>query len=290
MSRKIIDLTGQKFNHLTVLEKDTSKTDRTYWICQCDCGNIISVRGDSLKNGCPKSCGCLQRENLIDLTGQKFGRLLVLKRDTSKSDYVYWLCQCDCGNITSVISSHLRKGNTTSCGCLQKEKASKMFTIDLTGQRFGYLKVLKRDFSKKGGTYWICQCDCGNITSILSTSLKKGSTTSCGCINSKGENKIRNILTILKIDFTQQKTFNDLKYKYKLRFDFFLPDYNCCIEYNGIQHYKAIEYFGGEKSLKEQKEKDNLKRQWCKENNIKLIEIPYTDYDKINEDYLKSRL
>lgn len=59
----LVDIKGQKFNRLTVLELDYIKGKRTYWKCQCDCGNIISVRGDSIRNGHAKSCGCLQKES-----------------------------------------------------------------------------------------------------------------------------------------------------------------------------------------------------------------------------------
>lgn len=226
---------------------------------------------------------------LIDLTGQKFGRLTVLNRDFSKKGKkVYWICQCDCKKIISVRTDSLKNGHTQSCGCLQKEIMSKQNFIDLTGQRFGYLTVLERDLLKKGNqVYWICKCDCGNIVSIQGGSLRNQDVKSCGCLKSKGESRIRDVLSYLNINFIQQKTFNDLRYKTNLRFDFFLPDYNCCIEYQGQQHYQAVEYFGGEEQLKKQKEKDNIKKQWCKDNNIKLIEIPYWDYNKLNQDYLK---
>lgn len=85
---------------------------------------------------------------LIDLTGQKFNRLLVIKRDLSRKG-VYWICQCDCGNQVSVLSQNLRTGNTQSCGCLNREKLDNINTIDLTGKIFGDLIVLERDYSKK---------------------------------------------------------------------------------------------------------------------------------------------
>ena len=229
----------------------------------------------------------------IDLMGQKFNRLTVLRRDTlKKGNHSYWICQCDCGNICSVRGDNLINGKIQSCGCLQKEIISKQNTIDLMGQKFGYLTVLKRDISKKDNhSYWICQCDCGNIVSVRRDSLINGRTQSCGCYkSSKGEDKIKDILSFLKIDFIQQKTFNNLKYKDNLRFDFFLPEYNICIEYQGQQHYEIVEYFGGKEAFKERKIRDNIKKQWCKENNIKLIEISYTDFDKLNEDYIKSKL
>lgn len=63
--------------------------------------------------------------------------------------------------------------------------------------------------------------------------------------------------------------------------DFYLPSNNIIIEYNGIQHYKQKEYFGGDNALEKQQERDMALRQYCKEHGIKLIEIPYWDYDNI---------
>lgn len=113
---------------------------------------------------------------------------------------------------------------------------------------------------------------------------------SCGCKNfSKGELKIKNILQKLNISFKQEYKFKDCinpKTKYPLRFDFYLPDYNCCIEYDGEQHF--IEGCFQNNDLKDRQYKDNIKNLYCKNNNIILIRIPYTDLKKINKEYLIS--
>lgn len=128
----LIDLTGNKYNRLTVLYRDESKPKgnkkSAYWICKCDCGTIKSIRGDHLRNNKIQSCGCLQKErasdvNTIDLTGQKFGRLLVLSKVNKTNKHgPFWKCKCDCGNIVEVQGCYLRDGTTKSCGCLQKEQ------------------------------------------------------------------------------------------------------------------------------------------------------------------------
>jgi len=97
------------------------------------------------------------------------------------------------------------------------------------------------------------------------------------CKESKGENKIRELLNNFSVNFIPQYKFDKCKYKLKLPFDFYLPDYNTCIEYNGIQHYKAIDYFGGEKRFKEQQKKDIIKKVYCEKNNIRLIIIKYNE-------------
>lgn len=67
-----------------------------------------------------------------------------------------------------------------------------------------------------------------------------------------------------------------------MRFDFYLPDHNTCIEYDGIQHFKIIEYFGGRSGFMKQKHRDKIKNNYCKENNIKLLRISYNDFNNIN--------
>lgn len=93
---------------------------------------------------------------------------------------------------------------------------------------------------------------------------------------------IRKILKENNINFTQQKIFDDCinpKTQSKLRFDFYLPDYNCCIEYDGEQHFKETFYFKDD--LKTIQYRDQIKNQYCQKNNINLIRIPYYNIDKI---------
>ena len=97
------------------------------------------------------------------------------------------------------------------------------------------------------------------------------------CKESWGEKEIRNILKQNNINFESQKTFEKCVNKSLLPFDFYLPKYNLCIEYDGIQHFKPIDFFGGKKSLKETQKKDKIKTDYCKENNIELIRISYED-------------
>ena len=213
----------------------------------------------------------------IDLTGKRFEKLIVIKRvENSNDGHARWLCQCDCGNTITVSSNVLKKGNCKSCGCLRKEVASKKASFnykDLTNQRFG--KLIAKSYlgsSGKGSVLWLCFCDCGNNNFITTSHhLLSGNTQSCGCLKSKGEEKIKLILQQHNIIYEQEKTFSDLPLK---RFDFYLPDFNLLIEYDGQQHFQVA--FGQDKNkLILQQKYDKIKNEWCKENNIKLIRIPY---------------
>lgn len=101
------------------------------------------------------------------------------------------------------------------------------------------------------------------------------------CNESKGESEIHRILEIKCINYIRQKTFKDCKNINLLKFDFYIPDYNTCIEYDGEQHFKINEYFGGEESFNKCKINDHIKNNYCTKNNIKLIRIPYYDFNKI---------
>jgi len=97
------------------------------------------------------------------------------------------------------------------------------------------------------------------------------------CKLSVGEKKIIDYLKENKIEFIQQKTFKDCKIIKFLFYDFYLPEYNICIEFDGRQHFESVEYWGGEIGLKERQFRDKYKTQYCKDNNIKLIRIRYDE-------------
>lgn len=239
------------------------------------------------------------KENLgrgKDLRGQKFERLTPLyplKERISRN--VVWHCVCDCGKETNVIASHLTSKHTRSCGCLNVEAAilvGQNKLIDLSGQQFGKLLVIKRD-----GTYehngrkepiYLCKCECGNFKYVSRTNLKCGNTSSCGCLGtSKGEYKIAQILQQNNIIFETQKKYDTCIFsdtKGVARFDFYLPQYNVLIEYDGEQHFtyrENINSWNNKENFIKVQQRDKEKNQWCKDNNIPLIRIPYTHYDNL---------
>ena len=140
-----------------------------------------------------------------DFTGQRFGKLLVLGED---EDYILpsgkhiprWKCQCDCGNVVSVIGSSLvRKIQPTrSCGCVSREfiRTLSKPRMNLIGQRFGRLTVIERgeDYVISSGKHysvWKCRCDCGNITDVKQHKLLQSVTSSCGCYKRENTSKLK---------------------------------------------------------------------------------------------------
>lgn len=119
--KELVDLSGQKFNKLTVVSLFERK--RKKWNCVCDCGTESVVEEKNLKSGNVKSCGCTRilkiKSRIKDLSGEIFGRLTVISK--SEREGRYWDCLCECGQTTTTLYSSLICGRTKSCGCLYKE-------------------------------------------------------------------------------------------------------------------------------------------------------------------------
>lgn len=123
----IKDETGNRYGKLTVLSQtDNREFGSVKWLCKCDCGAFCEVAGDSLRSGDTQSCGCLVAErsresNLIDITGQTFGKLTVISLNeelSAEKKAIFWKCLCECGNYTNVKGQSLKAGAVKSCGCL----------------------------------------------------------------------------------------------------------------------------------------------------------------------------
>lgn len=231
---------------------------------------------------------------MIDETGNIYGYLTVIKRGPNGRDgRVQWICDCKCGTKEIIVSgSQLRNGKTKSCGCYQKEQTMKACIKNLTGQTIGNFYVIESFGSGKGGHLWRCKCLlCGNENAIINSSNIEDQY-SCGCsISSKGERKIKDILNNNNINYIQEKRFADCVFEdtnKTARFDFFLPKYNCLIEFDGRQHFiQSSGIFDNEEKFKRTQEHDKIKNEYCFKNNILLIRIPYTHFDKITiEDLL----
>lgn len=275
---KIIDMTGLKFGRLTVITRGITPptSNKAHWLCICECGNIKVIDGRSLRRGVTKSCGCINSPNL---TGMRFGKLLVICRAGSTKDKrALWLCKCDCGNNKIATGICLRNGDTKSCGCLKlianKQNAQKR-RLNLIDNRYGKLTVI--DFAEQieGESYFYCKCDCGNYKTVKGTYLKSGDVKSCGCLNSYAEIIIEYLLKENSINFTSQYSFPNLispNSGHRLRFDFAIFNSDSTIknlvEYQGEYHFKQV---SGWEDINNVQLRDEMKVKYCEENHIPLI-------------------
>lgn len=185
------DLTGLRFGMLVVESRaEDIKPGRPSWNCRCDCGNSVKISSTGLtKTNGTKSCGCLRHTpspSCIDLTGKTFGLLTVISKDQPAHDgKAKWICRCECGNLTSVLSESLRNGRTKSCGCIVSR-----LKHDLTGMEFGHLLVLERTYDRRyvgNDTRWKCLCqNCGRQVSVTSYKLRTSNPYGhCKCTRNK---------------------------------------------------------------------------------------------------------
>lgn len=288
------DITGQNINGWQVIGVHNpciNNHGEVLWDCICPtCGKITTQTYYNLHKLNLKGCkDCKGKNAAVDISGQRFGRLTAVKYVGSNKGWgAIWECVCDCGNTVNVKKGSLMTGGTKSCGCLNREQ---LLTpkYDLTGNQFGFLKVIKqmKCSSKNNGTNWLCLCEnCGAEVIVSQHSLTQGQM-SCGCVKSKSEVAITQFLKNNNINFSKQYQFDDLKSTkgYPLRFDFAIMNddgsLKMLIEYQGQQHFEATPHWGGEEGYERRKEYDELKREYCRNKGLNLIEI--TCFDNLEQ-------
>lgn len=185
--KKLIDLTGQVFGKLTVIERaEDLYGTQTAWYCKCECGMHTVMSSASLRGGLVKSCGCGRGHwrSLIVLDGRRFGKLTVVSElagQRGKRGERLFRCSCDCGGEKTVSYVSLVNGSTKSCGCGRGHGG---LSIILDGRRFGKLTVISEmeQRGKRGARLFRCSCDCGNEKIVSYGNLVNGGTQSCGCL------------------------------------------------------------------------------------------------------------
>jgi hypothetical protein len=136
--------------------------------------------------------------------------------------------------------------------------------------------------------WWKCPNGHQSYLSRIADRCRRGSGCPLCNIVSHGEDRIKEYLNLWNINFNNQHRFEDCKYKYKLAFDFFISDINVAVEYQGEGHYFPVDFAGkgkewAEKEFNKNQIRDQIKRDYCHANNIKLLEIPYWDFERIPE-------
>lgn len=280
---------------MSVINKDIEiigeyVNNKTEMLCRCKKDDYIwkttpnrLLRG----KGCPKCSKCNRKTtqefiNDINIVNPKIEILGEYVNSKTKIE-----CKCKtCNNIWCATPNSLLRGSGCPV-CSQKirrniKKTTSEFVIEMNEMNPN-IKICGEYVNAK--TKILCKCmRDGFEWKAQPLSLLSG----CGCPKCsfpKGELSIEKYLQKYNIKYESQKNFDELLgiLGRDLLYDFYLPHYNILIEYNGEQHYNPIEFFGGKKSLEKQQEHDRRKREYAKQNNIKLIEIPYWDFENIEE-------
>ena len=275
---------GMMFGHWKVIKFDHMNEHRVkYFLCECEvCGNKRPVRATALINGTSKACSKSCSSSIV---GQTFGRWKVLKEDKSQPRYV--ICQCECGAIRSMFSGSLKQGVSLSCGCLKAENIKNRHqktAEERIGEKHGLLTI-EDYFLKNNNYYYKCKCECGNYINVLGKRLLDGETCSCGCINSKANMRMAQILDKMNIPYKREYRFAECKDKGTLPFDFAIfnkeNELIGLIENNGNQHYSArgTQWNTPERLTYTQKH-DYIKQKFAEDNHIPLLIIPYQYFEE----------
>lgn len=210
--------------------------------------------------------------------------------------------QCDKGHIYEVSYLHYKYSGSRCPHC---NKELKIQTLKKSSEeRKNDYEYIKSEMEKDGNILLSkeyisnkkplsIQCPNGHVYNASWGSFLQGSRCP-HCVSSKGEKEIENILNKFNIEYISQYRFKDCKDKIELPFDFYIPNLNVAIEYDGEQHYKPVDFAnkGAEwatNNMLETQRRDNIKTQYCLDNNIKLIRIPYWEFNNI-ENILKDSL
>ena len=182
-----VDITGKTFNQLTAIKctEERDKLKNILWLFKCSCGNEFKAPGSEVMRGQIRSCGCIGKSKPLQLEGQRFGRLTVVKKTGEKNSkrHFLWECNCDCGGKVVVSGIYLKSGGIKSCGCFRKE-CSDNKRLDIAGMTFNRLTAIKPAgrSNKKKNILWLFKCACGNEIVCSASSVKEGATKSCGCL------------------------------------------------------------------------------------------------------------
>lgn len=282
---------GMIYNDYEFISRDYKDINGNwYGTFKClKCGDVFQTRLKRIFNTTNRShCFCLKNEK--SLIGTVKGVLTVLdyapKRENDRN--TYWKCSCICGEILEISTTNFNRNKHEYCIHTQIG-GGRPPSLNI-GDHFGTLEVI----GYLGNQRWNCKCSCGRTTIKRTDLLTSRDYPSCEiCMTkSRGEQKISDILINNSINFIAQKTFDTCRFPNTnalAKFDFYLPDYNIIIEYNGSQHYTFRESgWNNKEQFENTQYRDSYKISWCKENNIRLIIIPYIDYDKLDINYLKN--
>ncbi len=172
---------------------------------------------------------------------------------------------------------HIKGHGCLECGNQRMQKTHEQFVKEVEDVHGSHLSVIGEYQGKRTKIRFRCN-DCGKISLNMPKNVLDGNKCN-HCKSSRGEKQIAIILEKTTLNFQTQHHFNKhpfLRSKTSyLAFDFYLPDYNLCIEYDGQQHYESVKHWGGTKQFGSTQLRDQLKNQFCLDNNIRLLRIPY---------------
>lgn len=258
------------------------------------CGNHFDITPTNLlrDRGCP-SCN---RPN-YNTTTEEFAKRVEKERDGEYSligEYINYESKVDikhneCGYVWSILPGNLLnlKRGCPICGKIKQNESMKLNPSEFA-KRFKEKAdpecELLSEYRSSTEKVKVRHKTCGHVWESLPSNITKG--RSCPmCYSSEGEKEIMEWFKTNAITFYKEHKFDDCKYKRHLRFDFYIPSHNTCIEYDGELHFDVARYDKNKmnENLELNQKRDAIKDRYCKDNSISLLRIPYTEKDNLKD-------
>lgn len=290
--QEVYDLVGNEYVFLESYINSSTKIE----VKHNKCGNTYKVKPSRFLIGdrCPYCAGLAKKtdvqfkKEVFDLVGDEYVFLESYVNSSTKIKVKH----NKCGKVYEVTPNNFLNIGSRCLFCsgsLKKtDEQFKQEVKNLVGDEYIFLdSYVNTDTKIK-----VKHNQCGNVYKVRPCNFLQGSRCTYCNRRPKGEVLINRILKSLKIKYEYQKTFDDLKDKSYLSYDFYIPDQNILIEYQGMQHYQPVDYFGGEAQFKTQQKHDKMKSDYAKGNSYKLIAVPYTEdtFSKIKKYLVKHGL
>lgn len=291
--KELKDLYGDEYILLSKYKNSVTRV-----LVKHKCGHEYYVYPLNLLKGkshCPK-CTAKRMASQFRLSYKKVKNYIeergyVLLSKEYKNARTKLKIKCPEGHIFKMNFNNFQQGQRCPiCANIKNGERCKkdIKEIEKIVKKYGFKIIKWVGEYKNRNSKFIIECPYGHQTetSVASFLNTKGCCSICN--ESKGERTIANFLLKNKIKFKKQYKFNDCKgLERPLPFDFAVLDkkgnIKCLIEYDGEQHYIPREFFGGKEYLRKRKYYDNIKNKYCKKNNLKLIRIPYFEFDNIEQ-------
>lgn len=273
---------GEKHPTLTALDEYVNSRTKIHLRCNV-CGYILFVQPLSLYmgHGCANCGGTRKKthEEFVEELAIKAPHIEVL--GTYKGCHTPIEVKCKkCGRISKITpGSLLKHGGCSRCSGIER-KTKERFIEEMKIIN-PYIEIVGDYINNYTPIEYYCKiCETTSFAKPH-TLLKTG-----GCNHlkwSRGEEKIAKWLSNNNIEYIKEYSYQDCKDIMPLPFDFYIPKNNILIEYDGEQHYKSVKMWGGDNAFEKRKLHDSIKTKYCLDNKIKLLRIPYWDFDNIDE-------
>ena len=291
--KEVFDLVGDEYTFLDSYVNNSTKIR----VKHNKCGQVYEVKPSNFFSGkrCPKCFGTPKKtdaqfkKEVFDLVGSEYVFLDQYVNNHTKLRVKHNKCD----TIYEVAPHAFFQGTrcpycSANFNFKKNDAEFKKQVYDLVGNEYTFLDTYVNNKTK----LMVKHNRCGNTYEVRPTDFLDHQTRCPYCNSPKGETIISKILDALNINYESQKVFDDLKDTTYLSYDFYIPDQNILIEYQGIQHYEPVDHFGGDDKFAIQQRHDKLKSDYAKNHGYNLIAVPYTEdnFSKVKKYLIKHGL